>query len=104
GEGGPFGVDSQVAVEGGQHFLEMDRPVLGGFSQAGRGADDLPRAKVSPAQEGAGYSRPVIPSGGSVDAGAAAELSPDDDRAIPFEPALVQVRQQGGNPPIEMRH
>ena len=56
------GVDAQRVIQRGEHFLEVDGPLLGFAADAVRGADHLAGPHSAAGQQGAADVRPVVPS------------------------------------------
>src|SRR6266498_1884566 len=94
-------IQADVAVEGREDFLELDRSPCRGTADAITRTDDLARAHAAARHEGAGQLRPVVAAGGVVDSRGAAEFTPDDDRYVIQETTHVQVFDQRGDGSVQ---
>ena len=95
-------VDAEVAIERGDHVLEVDRAIGGAFAQPVGRADDLAGLHAAAGQECAADLRPVVAAGTIVDLRRAAEFAPGDDRHIVEHAADVEIFDQGAQALIEL--
>src|SRR5580704_10301077 len=72
-------IDPQIAVDGGDDLLDMNRAAGRIFAQAIGRADRLAGPHSAAGQQRATDARPVIAAGALVDSRAATELAPNDD-------------------------
>ncbi len=67
GDAGGARIEPQIAVQGGVHLLEMNRPVFGLLGVLGGRADDLAGLYAAAGLKGAADLRPVVPAAFLVD-------------------------------------
>src|SRR5689334_19992493 len=92
-----------MAVEGGQDVgrgvgLRFVAPAVGGGF-----ADGLARFEAAAGEDGGARFRPVVPAVAAADAGGAAEFSPDDNSDVLRKAAVVEILDEGGEAPVELR-
>ena len=102
GNGGGIHVDAELPIEGGEHVLIVNGPVLRHFAQAIRRADNLAHPHPAAGQQGARHLRPVVATAARVDPRRASEFTPGHDAHVLVETAGVQVFDQRRDRLIEL--
>lgn len=96
------GVDAEVVIERGEDLLEVDRSILGVFTEAIGRADDLARPHAAARHQSAAHLWPVVASRLGVDPWSAAKFAPDNHGNVVEHVAGFQIGHQRGDGLVEL--